>query len=78
MFYFYFYFTKSRKAPPVLWAQRKAVIFVTIDLKDVTEEKVEILPEMIKFSGKSNDTLYAIDIPLHEEIDNENSVVKTT
>ncbi|KAI9292684.1 HSP20-like chaperone [Neoconidiobolus thromboides FSU 785] len=59
--------------PELLWAQTDKVVYITIPLADSTDNKVEFLPQAIKYEGKSSDSSYAVDLGLFKEYDNENS-----
>jgi len=37
--------------PPVQWAQRKDTLFVSLDLQDVKEEKINLENDKLNFSG---------------------------
>jgi len=57
--------------PTVLWAQRKDKLLVTIDVPDVVNEKVEILPTKISFKGIGGPEKkpYVLELDLLHEID---------
>ncbi len=55
--------------PNVLWAQRKDTLYVTIDVPDVSGEKIVIEGNKVHFSGKSNNKNYSVDLELLHEID---------
>ena len=61
---------KSR-IPTLLWAQTKQSVYVTIDIPDVTNEKISVATNILKFSGKSRGTLYECEMKLFEEINPE-------
>ena len=45
--------TMRSKIPLVKWAQREDKLFITIEVTDVTDEKIELKPEgVLTFSGK--------------------------
>jgi len=59
---------------PVKWAQRRDNIFLTIDLRDIANEKVEwVSPSEMKFSCTSDKKDYATDLNLFGEINIEES-----
>eukprot|EP01118_Nematostelium_gracile_P000386 TRINITY_DN1040_c0_g1_i1.p1 TRINITY_DN1040_c0_g1~~TRINITY_DN1040_c0_g1_i1.p1 ORF type:complete len:164 (-),score=59.53 TRINITY_DN1040_c0_g1_i1:73-564(-) len=60
--------------PPVVWAQRKDQVFLSIDLQDVKEPKIELESTKLKFSGTSGGKSYACDLEFFKEIDKEKSV----
>ncbi|RKP26423.1 HSP20-like chaperone, partial [Syncephalis pseudoplumigaleata] len=59
--------------PEVLWAQRPETLLVTINLRDIKNEKVTLLPDRLTFSGTANGTEYAFDIELFAEVVPEES-----
>jgi len=65
--------------PTCRWAQRNKipapVVYLTLDVKDVKDEKLEILEDKVVFSAKSGEKEYACEIPLHGKIDTEKSGV---
>lgn len=64
--------------PPVIWAQRNNVVFVTICVEDSINPTVKIEPEQIVFHSVAGLTkkVYEITIPLFGAVEPENS--KTT
>ena len=58
------------KTAPVKYAQRKDSLFLTIDLKDVTEEKIELTADKLTFTGKAmgGDT-YSCELEFIKEVD---------
>ena len=63
--------------PTVLWAQRPESVFVTIDLKDVSEQELEVTDTAIKFSGTSGEKKYAFDFDFAHEIDREKAKINS-
>lgn len=63
--------------PNVLWAQREDALFVTIDLKDITDQKLEVTKEKITFSGKSNEKEYAFDFEWNKPIKADDVKIST-
>ena len=59
--------------PTCLWAQRKEEIYVTVDIADVTDEKISVDSNIVKFSAKSAGKLYECEMELFKDIDAENS-----
>jgi hypothetical protein len=57
--------------PNVLWAQRSGTVYVTIDVPDITGEKIVLEANKVHFSGKSGTKEYAVDLELLHEIDAE-------
>ena len=54
-------------------------IYVTIDLRDVTNNKTELKPEgHLSFTGTANGAEYAVDLQLHGEIDVEASQISVS
>jgi len=65
--------------PPVIWAQRNNVVYVTICVEDTKNPVIKIEPEQIVFhsvAGYEQQAVYDITIPLYAPVDPENS--KTT
>ena len=52
------------------YAQRKDSLFLTIDLKDVTEEKIELTADKLTFTGKAmgGDT-YSCELEFFKDVD---------
>jgi len=69
--------------PTVRWAQRKALIYMTLDVQDVKDQKVEVSNTdddkhaRITFSGKagSDDQDYELDLKLYGPVDTEKSKI---
>ena len=59
--------------PPVLWAQRKDVILVTVQVQDATEVAIKVLPSSVEISCKSDGKEYATTLPLLGEVVAEES-----
>ncbi|KAF2902207.1 hypothetical protein ILUMI_03983 [Ignelater luminosus] len=61
--------------PPVMWAQRSAVIFLTINLEDVKDPDIKVNKDSIYFKGVGGveKKSYEVTIPLYKEIDPEKS-----
>lgn len=59
---------------PVKWAQRKDSLYVTISLPDVKDEKIDVSPTNLTFTGTSNGSAYQIEFEFFKEIDLEGSV----
>ena len=57
--------------PRVLWAQRKDVVYVTFEVFEVKEEKIEIKDNVINFSGVrgSDGAKFAVSLELFGSID---------
>ena len=68
---------------PIKWAQRKNIVFLTIEARDVSEEnrQIEVTPEgHLHFEGVSKDlqTHYKIDLDLFDEVVPEECKWKVT
>jgi len=59
--------------PTCLWAQTKEAVYVTVDVPDVTDEKISVDSNLLKFSAKSSGKLYECEMELFESIDAEKS-----
>ncbi|KOC68824.1 Uncharacterized protein WH47_10812, partial [Habropoda laboriosa] len=56
--------------PPVLWAQRRDIIYLTICLEDCKDPVINIEPQMIYFKGVggTEQKMHELTINLYEEI----------
>lgn len=63
--------------PRVLWAQRKDVVFVTFEVFEVKEEKIDIKDNVISFEGvrASDGAKFAVNLELYGAIDASNSKI---
>ncbi|KAF5399057.1 Cytosolic prostaglandin E synthase [Paragonimus heterotremus] len=62
--------------PPVLWAQRKDALYVTISLGDVKDKKLDLKEGSLYFRGKSGtpkSSEYEIQIEFYGQVDPEGS-----
>ena len=65
--------------PPMLWAQRKDGIFLTINVQDIVNEKVDVTATTLKFSGETDDEhKYEFSMDFHASIVPEESIWKVT
>jgi len=55
--------------PPVVWAQRKDQVFLSVDLQDVKNENIKLEPTKLSFFGKSGTKQYSFEIEFLKEID---------
>nr|BAH70783.1 ACYPI001190 [Acyrthosiphon pisum] len=64
--------------PPVIWAQRNDVVYVTICVEDSKNPDIKIEPEQIVFHSVAGleQKVYDVTIPLYAAVEPENS--KTT
>ncbi|XP_063988592.1 prostaglandin E synthase 3 isoform X1 [Diachasmimorpha longicaudata] len=62
--------------PPVMWAQRKSLLYVTICLEDCKDPTIKIEPEKVYFKGTGGTERkdHEVTINLYKEIDPEKSV----
>ena len=59
----------TTQTPNIKWAERKDKIFLTIELNDVKDAKIDIVDErVLTFSGKVQDKTYELNIELFEEV----------
>ncbi|KRX06057.1 HSP20-like chaperone [Pseudocohnilembus persalinus] len=58
---------------PFKWTQRKEHIYLTVELRDIKDEKIDIQPNTLKFSGKSDGKQYDGEVEFYDEIDVEKS-----
>jgi len=71
--------------PPVLWAQRKDKLFVTINVQDCSNPKLKLdktngsdVPQL-RFTGKIGDgTPVEVELSLHGEVDQDQARVSVT
>ena len=63
--------------PRVLWAQRKEVVYVTFEVFEVKDEKIEISENTVKFSGVrgSDGAKFEVTLALFGSVDAENSKI---
>ncbi len=66
--------------PRVLWAQRHDTVFLTFEVFEVKNEKVDIKAEGVSFSGtrSSDDAKFAVDLQLFGAINPESSKINVT
>eukprot|EP01029_Cantina_marsupialis_P028064 TRINITY_DN774430_c0_g1_i1.p1 TRINITY_DN774430_c0_g1~~TRINITY_DN774430_c0_g1_i1.p1 ORF type:complete len:210 (+),score=85.33 TRINITY_DN774430_c0_g1_i1:44-673(+) len=57
------------KHPPVLWAQRANALYVTIDLRDVSDAKVEVMDDNMSFKGISGGEDFEISLEFFAPVD---------
>eukprot|EP00929_Paragymnodinium_shiwhaense_P079303 TRINITY_DN4127_c0_g1_i2.p2 TRINITY_DN4127_c0_g1~~TRINITY_DN4127_c0_g1_i2.p2 ORF type:complete len:170 (-),score=70.63 TRINITY_DN4127_c0_g1_i2:300-809(-) len=62
--------------PDVLWAQREDSVYLTIDVKEVQDMKVQLEPTKLIFSGKVGSSNYALDLEFFAPIKKEESRYK--
>ena len=64
----------STKFPDLKWAQRKDRVFITIDLPDVQNHKIDLNPDgKLQFEGLVKEQKYSIDLDLFKEVIMEES-----
>ena len=62
--------TAEVRTPDVLWAQRKDVVYVTVNVADMQQERVEVADGThFKFSANAGDLQYAVDMELYAAVD---------
>jgi len=59
------------RAPRILWAQRKDVVFMTIEVVECKDETLEIKEKQVSFKATEGNTnnIYAFDIELFADVD---------
>jgi len=64
--------------PPVMWAQRRAGVFLTICLEDCKDPVVELSPAKVHFKGTggTDNKEYELDLEFYEDIDPDKSTHK--
>ncbi|KAL0246919.1 hypothetical protein GEMRC1_008125 [Eukaryota sp. GEM-RC1] len=68
------------KSPHVSWAQRKNLIFLTVDVAEPSNTKVDLKPEQLTFSAHSDlyNEDYSFDIEFFAEVDPAESKYHST
>ncbi|CAH1168293.1 unnamed protein product [Phyllotreta striolata] len=63
--------TEQPLPPPVMWAQRSSVVFLTINLEDVKDPEIKFNKDSVYFKGTGGveNKNYEVTIPLYKEID---------
>lgn len=56
---------------PIQWAQRKDRIFLTIALRDIKDEKINLTEKELTFSGQSDSKTYEQTINFFSDVDTE-------
>ena len=65
---------KTTANPQLKWAQRKDKVYLTIDLVEVTDPKIDIVDgKVLKFSGSDKNHNYSLELEFFEEISKEES-----
>jgi hypothetical protein len=59
------------KTPMVRWAQRKDNVVFSIELPEVTDEKVSLEGNKFHFEGKSQGQNYKLDIEFNKDVKQE-------
>jgi hypothetical protein len=59
---------------PVKWAQRSDSVYLTIDLRDVQEAKIDLTTTELHFTGKSEGNDYQLSLEFLHEVDPQKSV----
>ena len=64
----------STNNPNIKWAERKDKLFVTIELNEVKDPKIDLTDDnRLTFSGETGGKVYALDIPLFGEVNKAES-----
>jgi len=59
--------------PPILWAQRKDQIFLSVDLQDIKDQQIVVDTQKLTFTGSSGNKKYHAELDFLKEIDKEKS-----
>jgi len=59
--------------PQVLWAQTKESVFLSVDLQDVTDLKVDLTEDSLSFHGVSHGQVYEFQLPFSDKINKDAS-----
>lgn len=54
---------------PVVWAQRKASVYFTVNVPDVKDEKIVLTETNLTFTGTSNGKSYSASLDFFGELD---------
>lgn len=73
---FVFVIRSKSLCPQVLWAQRKENIFITVDVQDAQDLKIDLEEQSLKFHGKSGENVYEFSLVFPEKVDKEVRVEK--
>ena len=57
----------------IKWAQRKDNVYIEVQLRDTTDEVINLSANTIKFKGTSDSKVYEFELEFFEEIDTESS-----
>ncbi|KAJ2544011.1 p23 chaperone protein wos2 [Coemansia sp. RSA 1933] len=60
--------TSSILHPPVLWAQREDIVFLTIDLHDAKDAQIELKEQSISFKNTTDGNEYAFHLDFYKPI----------
>jgi len=63
----------SVNTAPIKWAQRSDSLYLTIDLRDVKDETINLSDTELQFKGKSQDKDYQVSIEFFKAVDSEGS-----
>jgi hypothetical protein len=58
-------------APEVLWAQRNDCVYLTVNVSDVENPKIDLTPQSLTFSGVSHNKNYEVKLDFFKEVDPE-------
>lgn len=58
-------------APTIKWAQRKDKVYMTVEIRDIKNEKIDLQPANLSFVGESDEKHYEFKIDFFEDIDVE-------
>jgi prostaglandin-E synthase len=59
--------------PTVRWAQRKQKVFITLGLRDIINERVNLKDNTLDFQCESHGKKYEFCVEFYEEIEQEKS-----
>ncbi len=55
--------------PTIKWAQRKDKLYVTVEIRDIKNEKIDLKPTGLSFLGESDEKQYEFSIEFFDEVD---------
>jgi prostaglandin-E synthase len=68
---FFFSRFRSHLNPELLWAQRENEVYLTINVPDVTNPKIDLTEQTLFFAGDSAGKKYEVQLEFYESIDPE-------
>lgn len=57
--------------PNIKWAQRNDVVFLTVEIRDLKNEKIALTDTSLTFEGESDDKKYHFTLEFFDEINKD-------